>query len=208
MSFVFPDSVLLTFCKAPVPGRVKTRLQPMLSAEQAVAAHVQLAHLTLKRAFAQPLCAVQLYCAPDTRHDFFQQCVKDYALTLFTQNGSDLGSRMLHAFKQALARYRYAILMGCDCPSLTTDDLRQALLALQNGADAVIAPAEDGGYVLIGLHAPQAVLFQNMPWGSNQVAAQTRQRAAQAGLTVYELGTQWDVDYAKDWQRFLNAAIH
>lgn len=203
MTYLFLDSVLLIFCKAPIAGQVKTRLQPSLTAEQAVAVHRQLARLTLDRAFQQPLCEVKLYCAPDTRHKFFRQCAKDYPLTLATQLGDDVGERMRHAFSAALSRYRHAILIGCDCPSLTVGDVQQALMALKNGKDVVIAPAEDGGYVLIGLSAPQPVLFENMSWSNGKVMAETRNRTIQASLDVHELTMQWDVDVAEDWARYL-----
>ena len=197
------DCVLLIFCKAPIAGQVKTRLQPSLTAEQAVAAHIQLTQLTLNRAFAESLCDVHLCCAPDSQHAFFQACAQDYPLTLAKQEGSDLGLRMLNAFKHALANYDHAIIIGCDCPSLTIGDIRQAFTALQNGNDVVIGPAADGGYVLIGLNEPHRDLFENMSWGTHAVASQTRQSAARNGLTVFELNQQWDVDYAEDWQRFL-----
>lgn len=203
MNTLFPDCVLLVFCKAPIAGQVKTRLQPSLTAEQAVAAHIQLTRFTLKRAFEQPLCDVQLYCAPDTQHAFFQAFAVDYPLTLVKQEGADLGLRMLNAFKQALTSYRHVIVMGCDCPSLTYADLQQAFTALQNGYDVVIGPAADGGYVLIGLNEPQEFLFESMPWGTNTVVSQTYLSAEQNGLTVFKLRQQWDVDYVDDWQRFL-----
>jgi rSAM/selenodomain-associated transferase 1 len=175
-----------------------------LNAEQAVAAHRALTRLTLDRAFQRQLCDVQLYCAPDTGHAFFGQCAEDYPLTLSMQRGADLGARMLNAFSQALVRYRHAILIGCDCPSLTVDDLQQALTALQNGNDAVIAPAEDGGHVLIGLSVPQPLLFEHMCWSNSQVMAETRRRAA-ASLTLHELALQWDVYTPLDWERYLIA---
>ena len=200
----YPDCVLLVFCKAPIAGQVKTRLQPSLNAEEAVAAHIQLTRLTLSRAFAQTLCDVQLYCAPDIHNVFFQACAQDYPLALVRQEGDDLGLRMHNAFKKALISYRHAIIIGCDCPSLTINDLKQAFAALQNGADVVMGPAADGGYVLIGLNQPQAILFENMPWGTDAVASQTCRRAAQNGLTVMKLRQQWDVDYIEDWQRFLS----
>jgi len=203
MSCLFPDSVLAIFCKAPVAGQVKTRLQPALTAEQAVAAHLQLTRMTLERAFQQPLCEVQLYCDPDTEHAFFQQCVADYPLTLVTQRGEDLGERMLNAFEEALAHYRHAILIGCDCPSLTVSDLQQALVILRDGKDIVATPAEDGGYVLIGMSAPQPVLFTGMTWGDDRVMAETRRRAIEAGLELQELAMQWDVDNVEDWRRYL-----
>lgn len=199
----FPDSVLLVFCKAPVPGQVKTRLQPQLSADQAAAAHIQLTKMTLDRAFQEPLCPVMLCCSPDSGQPFFRQCAKDYPLLrLSGQYGSDLGERMHNALADALSSYRHAVLIGCDCPSLTVADLRQALLLLQTGADVVIAPAEDGGYVLVGLNAPRADLFSGMAWSTPQVMPETRRRTNAAGLALHELGTQWDVDTLADWQRF------
>lgn len=203
MTYLFPDSVLLIFCKAPIAGQVKTRLQPALTAEQAAAAHRQLTRMTLDRAFQEALCPVILYCAPDDSHPFFQQCANDYALTLAIQRGNDLGERMHLALSDTLSRYRHALLIGCDCPSLTPDDLRNALQALEDGSDCVIAPADDGGYVLIGLNAPQPGLFDDMEWGTDAVMAETRRRVFHADLKLHELGKQWDVDTIEDWKRYL-----
>jgi rSAM/selenodomain-associated transferase 1 len=207
MDYPFPDSVLLIFCKAPIAGQVKTRLQPELSAAQAVAVHIELTQMTLQRAFQKPLCPVILCCAPDAEHEFFQQCAKAYPLRLSQQRGSDLGERMHNAFAEALAHYQHALLIGCDGPSLTEEDLQQALAALNDGSDAVIAPAEDGGYVLIGLNTPQPTLFNHMAWGSNQVMAETRQRLSTAGLQLHELKCQWDVDTIEDWRRFTHCLM-
>lgn len=207
MSYQFTDSVLLLFCKAPIAGQVKTRLQPALSPEQAVAAHIELTRMTLERALQKPLCPVLLCCAPDTEHDFFRECAINYPLRLIQQRGDDLGERMHNAIEDALLHYRHALLMGCDCPSLTLANLEQALTALANGSDAVIAPAEDGGYVLIGLNAPQPFLFNDMAWGSNRVIAATRQRLLNAHLIFHELAQQWDVDTVTDWNRYVNTHL-
>lgn len=150
MSYLFPDGVLLIFCKAPVAGQVKTRLQPALTALQAVEAHIELTRFTLDRAFRQSLCDVRLYCAPGPEHEFFQRCAATYPVTLHEQEGAGLGERMQAAFAETLQAYRHAVLIGCDCPSLTVEDLREAFAALSDGADLVLGPAEDGGYVLIG----------------------------------------------------------
>lgn len=203
VKYLFPDAVLLIFCKAPFAGQVKTRLMAALSPEQAVSAHIALAKMTLGRAFEKPLCPVQLYCSPDTDHPFFEQCALNYPLDLKIQNGADLGQRMSNAFKEALAIYRHAVLTGSDCPSLSADDFSLAFSALKKGSDAVLGPAEDGGYVLVGLNAPQPSLFESMVWGVETVMTETRLRADQAGLTVYELPEQWDVDGIEDWRRFL-----
>jgi rSAM/selenodomain-associated transferase 1 len=203
MAYIFPDSVLLIFCKAPIAGQVKTRLQPALTAEQAADVHRRLVRMTLKRAFRQPLCPVVLCCAPDTGHVFFRRCAADYPLDLAGQRGNDLGERMRNAFIDALTLYRQAILIGCDCPSLRADDLHHALAALRGGSDAVISPATDGGYVLIGVKADQPALFSGIPWGSDRVMAETRRRAREAGLSLHELKPQWDVDTIEDWERYL-----
>ncbi len=73
--------------------------------------------------------------------------------------------------------------------------------ALKEGNDAVIFPAEDGGYVLIGLRQPQASLFTAIDWGSGQVMAQTRERLIELGLRWAEPVTLWDVDRPADLTR-------
>lgn len=204
MTYFFPGSVLLIFCKAPIAGQVKTRLHPALTFEQAADAHRRLVRMTLERAFRQLLCPVVLCCSPNADHAFFRRCAADYPLELTDQRGNDLGERMRNAFAGALTRYRQAILIGCDCPSLTADDLHHALKALGSGSDVVISPATDGGYVLIGVKADQPVLFSGMPWGTDRVMAETRRRASETGLSLRELEPQWDVDTIEDWRRYLN----
>lgn len=201
-NYRFADSVLLVFSKAPVPGQVKTRLQPALSAEQATEAHCQLVHMTLQRAVQEPLCPVVLCCTPDIQHAFFQSCAQRYSVKLSLQQGESLGERMHYALSEALAQYRRAVLIGCDCPSLTVEDLQQAFYALDRH-DLVIAPALDGGYVLIGLNQAQPQLFSEIPWSTPQVYSTSLLRAAQLGLSYQELTTQWDVDRIEDWQRYL-----
>jgi rSAM/selenodomain-associated transferase 1 len=123
-------------------------------------------------------------------------------LTLWQQQGNDLGERMNHALNTALKHYKRAILIGCDSPSLTTQDLADAISALNDKTTAVFAPAEDGGYVLIGLTRPQPELFTAMPWGSNQVMTETRTRCQQLGIIYHELAQQWDVDTPDDLTRY------
>ena len=93
------------------------------------------------------------------------------------------------------------LLIGTDCPALTGEHLHAAALALHDGADAVTLPAEDGGYVLVGLRAPQPALFEGMRWSTEHVMADTRQRARAAGLRLHEGPTLWDVDRPEDLAR-------
>ncbi len=202
MAYKYSNAVLMIFCKAPLPGRVKTRLIPTLSAEQAAEVHVELSIKTLQRASRSNLCPVQLWCAPTTEHVFFREAASSYPLVLRQQQGADLGERMHRAFCAALADYSHALLIGCDCPSLTGQDLEQALTALTQEYDVALAPAADGGYVLIGLNHAQAGLFDNMAWGTAQVLDQTRQRIERYKLRHYELAGQWDVDTPEDLERY------
>jgi rSAM/selenodomain-associated transferase 1 len=202
MHYQFPDSLLIIFCKAPVPGQVKTRLTPFLTSQQAANIHKELSIRTINTATLAALCPVQLWCAPSCDHAFFSLITQNYGLSLHQQSGVDLGERMHHAFCCALADYKHAILIGCDCPSLAKNDLQASLNALRNNADIVLAPAEDGGYVLIGINKPQAELFTNIPWGSSEVLATTQQLIAKTNLEYYELDEQWDIDTADDLARY------
>jgi rSAM/selenodomain-associated transferase 1 len=202
MVYKYPNSVLMIFCKAPVPGQVKTRLIPELTAEQAAKLHIELSLKTLQRAVLGKLCPVQLWCTPSTDHEFFSEAKTAYPLILKQQQGADLGERMHLAFCSALAGYSHALLMGCDCPSMTEQDLEQALMALNQDNEVVLAPAEDGGYVMIGLSRPHPELFENMDWGTDQVLAQTRAQIKRYKLRHYELNEQWDLDTPRDLERY------
>ena len=67
-------------------------------------------------------------------------------------------------------------MIGTDCPALTDVHLRGAANALREGTDVVVIPAEDGGYVLIGMRSVQPLLFADIPWGTKSVIAETRAR--------------------------------
>lgn len=200
--YLYPDAVLMIFCKAPAPGQVKTRLLAALSAADAAALHIELSLRTIQLATQTPLCPVQIWCAPTTSHPFFAASARAYPVSLHQQQGANLGERMQHAFCSALKRYSRALLIGCDCPSLIEHDLEQALMALDQPKSCVLAPAEDGGYVLIGLNQPHSGLFSGVDWGTRQVFAQTRGRIEQLNLHYIELKQQWDLDEPADLARY------
>ncbi|MCW8906401.1 MAG: TIGR04282 family arsenosugar biosynthesis glycosyltransferase [Sedimenticola sp.] len=197
----FPDSRILLFAKAPLPGRVKTRLIPRIGARQASDLHAELLWRTLGSA-AGGLAPLQLWCTPDTLHPLFQEAARAAEVSLHSQVGNDLGERMAYATKTALAEAGSVLLIGADCPVLARSHLRQALDWLAAGRDAVLGPAEDGGYVLLGLRRHHPQLFEGMAWGTGAVLQETRQRLRQLGLTVSELETLWDLDRAEDLQRY------
>ena len=198
-----PDAPrIAVFAKAPVAGAVKTRLVPTLGPAGAAQLHEALATHALATAAQANPSALQLWCAPDAAHPFFVGCATRFGCELRAQRGADLGERMAHAFASSSP----LIVIGTDCPALNASHLARAWAAL-GANDAVIAPAEDGGYALIGLARPAPALFVDMPWGGAEVMARTRKRIAAAGLRCVELETLWDVDRPDDYRRLRASGI-
>jgi rSAM/selenodomain-associated transferase 1 len=202
MTYRYPDACIVVFCKAPIVGEVKTRLMPALSASEAAQAHITLTERLLTWLSASTLCPVHLWCSPDTDHAFFQRCATQYGVSLYSQCEGDLGVKMDQAIQASLAEFEQVLLVGSDCPSLSKPDLIQALSDLDSEQDVVLAPAEDGGYVMIGSKASQPALFTDMVWGTNQVFQSTVDRLNRMGLHFSTTPMQWDVDRFEDWQRF------
>ena len=190
-------SILQVFAKSPIVGQVKTRLIPALSAKGATELHQQLVKHCLQR--FSSLFYTQLWCAPDEHHPFCQECMGNFGVSLHRQQGADLGERMAYAL--ASAAPIPVILIGSDCPSLTVQTMQEGFAALQQGNRVVLAPAEDGGYVLIGMLRVVPELFIDIPWGTSQVLELTRARLHVLGLCWKELPTQWDVDHPEDIKR-------
>ena len=180
--------------RAPIPGQTKTRLIPALGAEGAAELHCRFLHATVRTALQAGLGPVTLWCTPDTSHPEFAACAALGPLTLCPQASGDLGQRMLATINGP------TLIIGTDCPALTPAHLQQAAAAL-NQHDAVLIPAEDGGYVLIGLRQAEPAVFADMTWGSATVFEQTRQRLRDLGYSWRELPGLWDVDEAADLTR-------
>ena len=192
---------LIVFARAPVPGKAKTRLIPALGATGAVRFQEAMIERTLRTARAAGLGSVELCCAPDPSHPFFAECAQRHGVTLTGQVGSNLGMRMLAAFERVVRSAGPALLVGTDCPALTPDQMREAAMALATGQDAVFAPAEDGGYVLVGLARVAPSLFEDIAWGGSDVMRTTRLRLSALGWRWRELPELWDVDRPEDLVR-------
>lgn len=196
----------LVFAKAPVPGLAKTRLIPALGAEGAARLQGVLIERTLQCCTEIAPHGVELWCAPAATHPFFAGCARRYGVRLQEQRGKDLGARMFAALQQTLRRGDAAVLLGTDAPTIGLDDLRGAAAALRAGVDAVLAPAFDGGYVLIGLNRLDPALFRGVDWGGPRVLQQTRERLRASGFRWRELRGHHDIDRPEDWHRLLRRA--
>lgn len=191
---------VIILCKAPVPGAVKTRLIPAVGAGSAANIHARLATESIKDCLAlhktDPKIQLELWCSPDTQHAFFHSFP---GMALFNQQGEDLGERMANAL---CASSLPSILIGTDCPPINTAYLREAIEEIKQHP-LIIAPAEDGGYGLIGMQSPSASVFRDIHWGTDTVLNETVQRAREGKLEPFLLPEIWDVDKAADLDRWL-----
>jgi hypothetical protein len=195
------EVAIAVFSRAPLPGATKTRLIPALGTVAAARLQRRLTLRALATAQQAAIGSVCVWAAPDERQRFFRALQRRCRVALRPQAAGDLGERMAAAFA---AHGGPLLLIGCDCPALRPADLLAAAAALceaADGHDAVFIPAEDGGYVLVGLRRPHPSLFAGIDWGSERVMAQTRARLAGAGLRWLELPPLWDVDRPEDLWR-------
>jgi len=195
-------SLVQVFAKAPLPGQVKTRLIPMLGVDGAVELHCRLVRHTLATAVLARVGPLEVWTTAPGEDAFIQSCKRVLGVEVRLQPDGDLGARMLGAAEDGLRRAPAVIIVGTDCPTMHVDDLRAAHHALAAGDDAVLGPAEDGGYWLIALARCDPSLFAGIAWGDAGVLATTRERLHRLGWRWSEVATRWDVDRPADLSRF------
>ncbi len=223
---------LCIFARAPQLGQVKTRLAESLGAVAALSAYETLVSNTLSQVCGHERFEIEFWVDDDppreshtrsvaigsttqaaaaidaTARELLSDWVVQFDLTVRAQAGVDLGTRMAAALRQCLADGRDGIVIGTDCPAVDAVYVAQGFAALQR-SDLVLGPAEDGGYGLVGIGRRGAgsldAVFEDIDWGTDEVLAQTLDRAERCGLSVCLLETIWDVDSAADWIRFLES---
>jgi rSAM/selenodomain-associated transferase 1 len=193
---------LAVMAKTPAAGQVKTRLCPPLHPAEAAALAACFLLDRLEQLGEVPGADALVAFTPRESQAELRRLVPPGA-RLIPQEGADLGERLDRVLTELLVEgYTGAIAVGTDSPTLPTAYIRLACDALREGtADAVLGPAEDGGYYLIGLGAPAPALFKDMPWSTEAVARETLTRARQLGLRVALLPTWFDVDRGEDLAR-------
>ena len=185
--------------KAPIAGQAKTRLIPLLGAEGAAEAHRHLLQQCLANACqALPAERITLWTALDHEHPLFIQLQQQFGIQLRPQPQGDLGARIQACLE---ANPGPAMVMGSDCPSITPAMIQQCVTQLAS-SEVVMLPAEDGGYGLIGTRQPIPELLTDIPWGTPEVLAATRQRLEQLSLEATYPAIIWDIDHPEDWQRW------
>ncbi|MBI4230214.1 MAG: TIGR04282 family arsenosugar biosynthesis glycosyltransferase [Planctomycetes bacterium] len=194
-----PPDTLLVFARYPEAGKVKTRLARDLGVRRALAVYRSLLRRTLDLAIARDTAGqrVRIRVAPARRLESFRSG-PGRRLPCLAQSGGDLGNRLRRAFEHAWREgSRRIVVIGSDCPGLTARHLDRAFRELR-AADAVLGPARDGGYYLLGLSRPAGRVFDRIPWSTDRVLATTLARMRRLRLTHRLLGTLRDVDTAAD----------
>lgn len=197
---------IAVMAKAPRAGQVKTRLQTVLDPAEAAAlsaAFLQDATANIQAAAAQaPIHGFVAYAPAGLEAQFDGLLSPGTALVLADGTDGDaegvegLGRCLLHAIRALLARgYGAVCLVNADSPTLPPALLGQAARhLLAPGRRAVLGPAEDGGYWLLGMQTAEPALFSRMAWSTAAVAATTARRAAEAGIELQTLDAWFDVD--------------
>lgn len=193
---------LIMFAKAPVPGRVKTRLAKHIGSEAATALYVaflrDLTSTLLALAQANPQLACVLSVSGDTEHPLFLE-LEERGLTRVAQRGDGLGERLEHAVQWSRVEgAQSTILIGSDAPTLGVEFFAGALRAMET-RDVVISPSSDGGYTMLGLKGAPGGLFRDVPWSTPEVFGTTLRRAAEDKRSIKVLPLTFDVDTLEDF---------
>lgn len=207
---------IIVFAKKPEAGKVKTRLVPPLSYEEAK----ELYQCFMKDALMQYVQLAKelnihifLAVTPEGSSGYFEGLIAEISkekkmnadITIINQRGQDLGTRLFNAFTSVFFQgYDQVAITGTDHPTLPNGHIRQCFTALgQKKYDAVIGPAEDGGYYLIGLKKVQVDYFKDIPWSTDKVLNHTLQALTQKGNTVCLLPQWYDVDDKNSLSRMI-----
>jgi len=196
-----PRIALCVMAKAPEPGKVKTRLCPPLSPDEA--AELYRCFLMDRIAQAREVGGVERALAYTPAAAVAVFAAMAPGLTLLPQRGGDLTSRLVAVCGQLFRNdYDAVILIDSDSPTLPTEYLDRAVAVMKAADhDVVLGPSDDGGYYLIGMRRPHPELFEDVPWSTPTVLAETEERASALRLTSARLPAWYDVDTAADLAR-------
>ena len=189
-------SAIAVFAKAPIPGRVKTRLAATLGAAEAARLHEKIVSALLLRLVES---SIRLSSDVELHTDTLTDTWSGFAVTRRLQINGDLGARMLHALRAGLDAGRPRMLiLGGDVPTVPISHL-EALLGAEE--DVVLGPAEDGGYYAICCRNTHPEMFAGVAWSTDLACAQTAAACRSAGLSVSFGSTWFDIDETEDLKR-------
>jgi rSAM/selenodomain-associated transferase 1 len=191
-------SCVVVFGREPIPGEVKRRLADGIGAEAAARVYAAILDHTLEVAGTSG-ARVVLSLAEVPSGSW----VRDLEVFVEIQKGDDLGARMDDAFARRFAQGEGRVVMvGSDIPWFSAIHVAKASAKL-GGADAVLGPANDGGYWLVAQRPPGLAMFTRIPWSSPDTLERTRKRLWSLGASWFELEELVDIDTADDLELVL-----
>ena len=188
---------ILVFQKNPRLGKVKTRLAVDLGDERALNIYNFLVAITFD----------ELLKGPQDKLVFYSEFLPEKGPSIIhdskVQQGIDLGEKMKNAFDEAFScGYEMVVIIGTDCPNLSAEILNDAFVKLTQ-FDAVIGPAADGGYYLLGIKKRLPQIFETIEWSTSSVLSKTLEILEKNNCSFSLLPILYDIDEAKDWFRFV-----
>ncbi len=212
--------LLLLFLKEPLPGKVKTRLGDSLGAEQAAVVYRAMVRLLLTQLSGLEQCHLRFCYTPDDAHDAIRFWLLPEIMELpeiqlslehidFRPQGEgDLGARLTRSARQAFEEgYRKIAFIGSDCIEISSRWIHAAFAQLNDRNDAVIGPTPDGGYHLLAMQRYLPVLFKDIPWSTSATGQVTASRAAEEGISLYQLPPLPDIDTEEDYKSALDGPL-
>jgi len=188
---------LIIFIRNPELGKVKTRVAKTAGDEKALAIYKALLQHTRKVVSKVDCNRYLFYSQEINENDNWPS--SDF--NKLVQSEGDLGTKMMASFRHVLSECDSAIIIGSDCPTLTSRHIEQAINILDK-ADVVLGPTFDGGYYLLGMNSLHSAIFQNMQWSTERVFSESVKRLNDNGLTFETLETLSDIDYEEDWDKW------
>jgi rSAM/selenodomain-associated transferase 1 len=199
------DKAIIVFARFPVKGKVKTRLAKDLGIDFAAffykicAEHTFNEILLLGKTGVTPF----LFCSEESEIDEIKNWSKN-KFRYYSQQGNDLGERMLNAFKTIFdAGYQKIILVGTDTPGISAELMNDALNRLKS-YKCVIGPSDDGGYYLVGLNSKLYYLFDGMEWSTDSVYRKTIESLKRDNQSYFVLEKLIDIDTKEDLKKWGN----
>ena len=191
-------NALVVMLKAPVAGKVKTRLTPPLKKEDAA----RLYKCFIQDIFSRisTLNGIDIIAAytPKNAAERIKRIVPANTM-LIPQKGSDLGERLQNIFSQLFSiGYKKVAIIGTDSPDLPVEYIKKSFSSLNKNTSIVIGPSRDGGYYLIAMSRYSEEVFKDIPWSTNTVFKKTLEKAKKAGLLPAFLPEWYDVDETDD----------
>jgi len=191
------NRAIIVFIKNPILGTAKTRLAKSIGNEKALQVYRQLLNITREKVSA-------LEAERYLYYNSFIDSEDEWSSEKFQkrlQASGDLGIRMVEAFQEVTSQSKKTIIVGSDCPTITSELLESAFETL-NKSDVVIGPSPDGGYYLLGMNKFHPELFENINWSTDSVLQQTIEIASKGNLSVGLLPDHNDIDTIDDWEQY------